>query len=336
MNANRPPGLSQRATLRDDARRRAARARRARRSSRRDRSGRRRSRGRIRSPCDERHRARRVIRSAWSGWRASASIAADASMPTSVADVAQRPEVPAGAAAEIEHVDRRGEATRRRRAATPRTARYGRDCRSSSSSCARYRRAYVGVVERAALRPHSRAVAVASREQLLRGDERTSACARGVIEEPQQHRLHRRRRLPSSAWRGRSRRRRGALRRTGDQLVERRAGNQAVAAELRVIARSAARADRPGDRLSCRRSTGAIARGRATSWPACAGPTAASTAGTTETIRGCSARRRRPPRARASTARCAAARRREIGVAEQSRADTRRPSRTRRSGSGAA
>ena len=79
VNANRPPGLSQRATLADDAlvERRVL-------GEHADRVDeieaiRRRSRAPARSPCDERRSSPAVMRSACSGCRASASIAADAS-----------------------------------------------------------------------------------------------------------------------------------------------------------------------------------------------------------------------------------------------------------------
>ena len=82
VNAKRPPGFSQRCTRCDQRRRRAARARRGRRSSRRGRTARCRTSCVSRSPCTS-VTVPRVMRSSCSGCRASASIAADASRPTS-------------------------------------------------------------------------------------------------------------------------------------------------------------------------------------------------------------------------------------------------------------
>ena len=167
---------------------------------------------------------------------------ADASRPVSSPRSQHRPEVAPGAAAEIE----RGESGARSASQI--------DCSQPTRST--YGPQVVELVVVVAVAPciRLRRRRALHGEQLLGGDEADAGHAaprdRGTAAAPASCA----RRLPSSAWPGRSRRRRGAPPRSrSTSSCERRVRNQAVAAELGVTAIAQhVRIDEPVGLASCR------------------------------------------------------------------------------------
>ena len=129
-----------------------------------------------------------------------------------------------------------------------------------------------------------------SREQLLGRHEPHVREAGGIVEQSASARRASADRSPSSAWRRRSRRRRArASSKPRDQLLERRARNQAVATELCMMPVSQhERIDEPIVFAAPGRAT-ELANPPVVHSP-CAPPTAASRGGTTGTIRAGSGR----------------------------------------------